>query len=121
MPRRRILRLNDLLRSEISDLLLRNVRDPRLSAMVSVTEVRVSDDLKHARVYVSVLGDAEDKKLAMQGLRAAQNYLRHELGNRIERLDIPQLVFELDESIERGARILATLQRVSPPTPPEES
>lgn len=117
MPRRRILRLNELLREELSELLRRNVRDPRLSAMVSITEVRVADDLKHAKVFVSVLGDDEEKKLAMQGLRAAHNYLRHELGNLIERLDIPQLAFELDDSIERGARILAALNQTPAPPP----
>ncbi len=118
MPRRRILRLNELLRTEISELLRRHVRDPRLSAMVSVTEVRTADDLKHAKVFVSILGDDDEKKLAMQGLRAAHNYLRHELGNRIDRLDIPQLAFELDDSIERGARILAALESDPPPPDP---
>jgi ribosome-binding factor A len=113
MPRRRILRLNELLRSELSELLRRFVRDPRLSTMVTITEVRMSNDIKRARVYVSVLGTPDEKKQAMQGLRAAHNYLRHELGNRIRELNIPQLDFELDESIERGARILSTLSDLS--------
>ncbi len=120
MPRRRVLRLNDLLRSEIAELLRRHVRDPRLSSpLVSVTEVRVTDDLKRARVFVSVLGEAEDKREVMRGLRAAHNYLRHELGNRFERLDIPQFDFELDDSIERGTRILSTLNEVVTPEPTE--
>lgn len=120
MPRRRVLRLNDLLRTEMSELLQRHVRDPRLSTMVSIMEVRVSDDLKHARVYVSILGDEAEKREAMKGLRAAHNYLRHELGNRITRLDIPHFEFVVDDSIERGTRILATLNEVLPPDSPEE-
>ena len=121
MPRRRILRLDNLLRSEISDLLQFHVRDPRINAMVSVVEVRVSDDLKHARIFVSILGDDAEKKETMRGLRAAHNYLRHELGNRIRQIDIPQLAFELDESIERGARILAAINELPPPLPDDES
>ena len=115
--RRRIMRLNHLLRQELSDLLLRQVNDPRLTAMVSITEVEVTPDLRYARVFVSVLGSPEEKKNVLIGLRSATKFLRHELSDRLDLRHVPWLTFFQDDSIERGARILSMLHELEPPAP----
>jgi len=110
---RRSARVNHILRQELSNLLLRQVKDPRLSAFVSLTEVRVSQDLRQARVFVSIMGSDEEKAAVLAGLRSAANYLRHELRELIDLRYIPALTFILDDSIERGVRILTTLSKLS--------
>ncbi len=110
--RRRVLRINDLLRQEISDILLRLLRDPRLGTLVSITEVRTSDDLQRARVFVSVLGNEVDRTAAFAALRAASQFIRRELSSRLDLKTIPDLSFHYDDSIERGARVLAALNEM---------
>ena len=112
--RRRILRLNDLLRQELSELLLRQAKDPRLKALLSITEVQTSPDLRHARAFVSTLGSQGEKDQVLAGLRSAVKYLRHELAGRLDLRYVPELTFYQDDSIERGARILAILQETGP-------
>jgi ribosome-binding factor A len=114
MPTRRQERVADLLQEEISDLLQREVRDPRLE-FVTVTAVKVSSDLRHARVYVSLLGSEEEQQAALVGLQHAAGFLRHELGARLSLRRVPDLAFVLDESIERGQRILELLDQLEKP------
>ncbi len=80
------------------------MRDPRLG-FLTVTEVAVSRDLRHASVFVSVLGDADAKTATMDGLRSAVGYIRRALGQRLQTRYTPDITFKLDESIERGARV----------------
>ena len=102
---RRTLRISELLREELSVLLQRNVRDPRLNRMLSITSVSVSSDLKQATVFVSAMGSEEEKSEVERGLEAAGSYLRRSLGERLSLRYIPRLAFQLDDSIERGARL----------------
>ena len=102
---RRTLRVSELLREELSALLQRNVRDPRLNRMLSITSVSVSSDLKQATVFVSAMGTQEEKSEVEKGLEAAGSYLRRSLGERLSLRYIPRLAFQLDDSIERGARL----------------
>ncbi|HID86496.1 MAG TPA: 30S ribosome-binding factor RbfA [Anaerolineae bacterium] len=111
MTTRRQERVADLLQEEISDLLQRKVRDPRLE-FVTVTAVKVSHDLRHARVYVSHLGSEEEQQAALAGLQHAAGFLRHELRARLSLRRVPELTFVLDESIERGQRILELLHQI---------
>ncbi|MBI4498839.1 MAG: 30S ribosome-binding factor RbfA [Chloroflexi bacterium] len=110
---RRHQRLNDLLRDELGNLLLHHTRDPRLATLVSITGVELSPDMRYAKVYTSILGVDEEKRAALQALRGAERYLRRELGERITMRRIPELQFQLDESIERGVRISQLLKQVS--------
>ena len=112
---RRTLRINELLREELSVLLQRNVRDPRLNRMLSVTSVSVSSDLKEATVHVSTMGTDEEKSEVFQGLQAAGSYLRKSLGNRLSLRYIPRLAFQMDDSIERGARLNSILNNLDLP------
>ena len=109
---RRIERLNEQFREEISDLLRRQVKDPRLGVFITVTQVSVSPDLSHAKVYVSVMGSAEEKQGALRGLDAASAFIRHELGERLSMRRTPRLTFRYDDSVEQGAHVLDLLDEV---------
>ncbi len=107
---RRTSRVSELLREEISDLVQRNLKDPRLEgAFLSITEVEVSADLRVAAVFVSHLGSAEERDDALAGLRSASAYLERELRRRLRMRRTPSLTFQFDPSIERGARLASTI------------
>ena len=110
----RIARVNDVIRREISELLMHEIRDPRLSGLLSVTEVDTSPDLRFAKVFVSVMGSEEEKRQVEQGLAAASGFLRRGLAERVTLRYIPELVFHRDESIERGSRLLELINEVAP-------
>ena len=109
---RRKLRVNGLLRAEIGDLLKRQVKDPRLGVFVSVTEVATSSDLRHAKVFVSILGSEQEKKEALRALTAASGFLRKQLSEHLALRRIPELNFVEDVSIEQGAHILELIKQV---------
>jgi ribosome-binding factor A len=109
----RIERVNSMIRRELSDLLQRQVKDPRLGEFVAVTEVSVSPDLKFAKVFVSQLGDEDDKERVLKGLVSASGYFRTELGKRLKMRYVPELHFIWDESIEHGDRISQLLDNVA--------
>jgi ribosome-binding factor A len=104
-------KLGELIAAEISDLLRTRVKDPRVG-FASITHVEVSGDLRHAKVFVSVMGSAEEREATMRGLKNATGFLRHELAGRITLRYMPEIVFKLDRSIEEGARILELIQHV---------
>jgi ribosome-binding factor A len=112
MASRRQRRVSELIHRELSQLLMRDVRDPRISG-VTITGVQITADLLLARIYYSVLGDAEAKKEARTGLESASGFLRTQLGARIRLRFVPELVFELDESAEYGRRIDELLDQIA--------
>ena len=112
MASRRILRLNELIRQELAELLRREMRDPRLAALISVTEVDTSPDLALSHVYVSVLGTDDETTQALRALRHASGYLRRELGDRLRLRRVPTLDFRLDPSLARGARVMELLRQI---------
>jgi ribosome-binding factor A len=109
MSSRRIERVGDLIRDELSDLLLREVNDPRLGGLISITRVEVSPDLFNARISVSVMADEKEQQEALRALNAAAAFFHRELKNRIELRRIPFLTFHLDTSIADGAKVLSHL------------
>lgn len=109
----RTTRVNELLRAEISELLLREVKDPRVSrGMITITEVQVSPDLRHAVVYVSHLGSESERSEALEGLKNSAHFLHRELVHRLSLRNVPELVFKFDPSIERGARLAELINQV---------
>ena len=110
---RRMARLNGLFQEELSDL-LREVRDPRLAEIVSITNVDIAPDLESAVVKVSVFGGDEEKQGTIAALVHAEPFLRRELLHRIRIRHIPSLHFLLDETIEEAAHILELMREVSP-------
>ncbi|PFG74989.1 ribosome-binding factor A [Tepidiforma thermophila] len=110
----RTTRVGELLRAEISELLLREVKDPRVSrGMVTITEVQVSPDLRRAVVYVSHLGSEQERAEALAGLQHSATFLHRELVHRLSLRHVPELVFRFDPSIERGARLAELIHQVS--------
>jgi len=110
---RRNERTSKLIQREISELIEHQVNDPRLSTLISVTRVSLSPDFKHAKVYVSILGDETDKREMLAGFNTASGFLRKELASRLKLKCIPQLSFHYDNSIERGARLLELMGQVN--------
>jgi ribosome-binding factor A len=111
---RRTDRVNDLLREELTTLLLREVKDPRVQqGMTTITEVEVSPDLRHAIVFVSHLGgDEHEREDVLVGLRKASHFLHAELVRRLNLRYVPELTFRFDPSIERGARLASLINEV---------
>ncbi|GBD10901.1 Ribosome-binding factor A [bacterium HR23] len=109
---RRLDRLNDLLREEVSAL-LREVKDPRLVGLVTITRVEVSEDLAHARVFFSVLGTEEERQSTAQALASAAGFLRRELAHRLTLRRIPELHFVPDVSMERAGRVLDIMRQLA--------
>ncbi len=113
--KRRTLRINDLLRDELSQLLRLEVKDPRVAGLVTITEVETSEDLRHAKVFVSVMGSEEQRSSTLEGLVAASGFLQRELKERLSMRRIPELSFVKDNSLERGAYLLQKIREVTSP------
>jgi ribosome-binding factor A len=106
---RRISRLCDQIQEEVSDILHRKMKDPRLG-FVTVTRVKLAADLSQSNIYVSVLGKPEDVTKTLTCLDGASSFIRSELGRRLRIKRIPELIFRHDDSGERGARIESILK-----------
>lgn len=106
-------RVGSLFREEISELLRREVKDPRLSGVFSVAEVEVTPDLRYAHIYISIMGSEEEKKGVMSGLESASGFIRRELAHRLQMRRIPELIFVRDDSIEKGSRLLRIIDELS--------
>lgn len=113
MASRRTARVGEQLRREISDLLQREVKDPRVEGAI-ITHVDVTADLFHARVFVSVGGDDAYRARVLEGLVAAAPFIRGELGRRLHLRRVPELRFELDRSLDHALRIEQLLREVMP-------
>lgn len=112
---RRTSRVNDLLREELSDLIQREVKDPRIGqGLTTIIEVEVSPDLRHATVFVSHLGDDAERDEVIRGLQRAAHFLQTELMHRLDMRRVPEFTFRFDPSIERGARLASLIHEVSP-------
>jgi len=109
---RRIERVNNLIRHEISELLQRQVKDPRLGNFVAVTEVSTSPDLKYAKIFVSCICSEGEKQKTLGALAAASGFLRNEMARRLRLRRIPELSFQWDDSIERGAHLQELIDKV---------
>ena len=108
---RRTERLNQFLREEISEL-LRQAKDPRLDSFVTITEVSISPDLRHAKIFVSVLGDEKEQERVLTGLASASRFFRRQLAPRLTMRLIPELAFVRDDSIEHGSHLLQIIDQV---------
>jgi ribosome-binding factor A len=104
-------KLGELIASELSDLLRTRVKDPRVG-FASITHVQVSGDLRHAKIFVSVMGTEKEQAATIQALKHATGFLRSELASRITLRYMPELVFKLDTSIEQGSRILELIREI---------
>ena len=110
---RRTERLNELIREEISELIRRQAKDPRLDCFLTVTKVNASPDLRNAKVFISIMGTEEEKKKAMSGLASASGFFHHELMKRLSLRRTPQLSFHQDDSIERATHVLDLMKEIA--------
>ena len=108
----RIDKINGEVMRELASI-IRNLKDTRIPLMTSVVKVSVTNDLRYAKAYISVMGDDETKKKAMEGLKSASGFIRREIGKKIDLRYTPEFIFELDDSIEHGARIEQLLNNLN--------
>lgn len=106
-------RVRKALIREVSDLLRKDIKDPRISGLVSVTDAEISQDCRHAKVFISVFGSDEDQKHTMVALDSSTGFIRSEIGKRIQMRFTPELKFILDNSLERGSRVTQLLDKIS--------
>jgi ribosome-binding factor A len=116
MATHRLDRINVLLRQEISQLVAHEVKDPRLSGLISITRVETTPDLSQAKVFVSVLGNADDKAKTLIALKSAAGFLQRSMRQNLTLRKVPAIEFHTDESIERAAEVLRLMKEVSPRT-----
>ncbi|MBM4043283.1 MAG: 30S ribosome-binding factor RbfA [Planctomycetes bacterium] len=126
MPNRRAARVAERIREDVSLFLLRDLRDPRLE-LVTITRVEATDDLKHATVYFSVLGDEAKRRTAERGLASARGLIRSRVAKGLGLREAPDLAFEFDPSIAKAIELSRLLDQVgaelrakNPPTEPAE-
>lgn len=118
-PYKRSARVSDLLREEVADIVMHKLKDPRLG-FITVTGAKVSDDLRHSIIFISVLEDSKQEE-TLRILGSSARFIRNELSRRIKMKFIPDLVFRLDESIRYGAKIDRLLDEVKPGDAPPEN
>ncbi len=108
--RYRRLKLQDLLREEISSIILRDIKDPGLG-MVTILDVKMTEDLKHAKVYYSIYGNEEEKEKTASALKRSKGYIKFLLGERLKLRYMPEIAFVVDDSYEKMARIEEILKK----------
>ncbi len=119
---RRVSRVAELIKREVSQMLIHDIKDDRVGAgLVSVTDVVVSGDLQHAKIFVSVYGSEEAKMETMAGLKSATGFVRTELGQRVRLRRTPEVIFQEDSSIERGTKVLSLLNQLNSDRPADEN
>lgn len=117
---RRIERVASMVKREVSLMLLNGIKDDRVGAgMVSVTDVIVSGDLQHTKIFVSIYGTDEAKAETMEGLKSATSYVRSQLGQRLQLRRTPEVIFLEDHSLERGDKMLILLNQLSADRKPD--
>ena len=110
---RRVERVASLIRREVSELLISGIRDERVNqGMITITEVDLSGDLQHCKIFVSIFGDSEHRVNTLEGLVSSTGFLKGELARRLQMRRAPEIVFQLDLGIEKGTNVLNLLGRL---------
>ena len=108
----RLGRINEELRKEISNIITFELKDPNITGLISVTKVKITPDLKYAKVYVSIL-NAKSNEKTLQGLKDSSGFIRTQIAKTINLRITPQLVFEIDDSIEYGMKIDSIIKKLN--------
>ena len=111
MGQLRVEKLQELMKQEVSQMILRELKDPRIG-FVTVTQVEVTGDLREAKIYVSIMGNEQQVKDSWQGLQSALGFIRREIGKRIRLRFTPEISFALDKSLDYSAHIQELLQKI---------
>ena len=110
---KRMIRINDEIRKEVSEILRSELKDPRIGTITSVLKVETTNDLKYCKVYVSILGDEDKKKETIEVLKNASGYIRKLIAERINLRCTPEFKFILDDSLEYGIKISKLIDEIS--------
>ncbi len=113
MNKKRLSRIAEEIKRVVSQLIQREIKDHRISPLTSINKVEVTNDLSYAKIYISVMGNDEDKENTLTGLKSAKGFIRREIGNRIDLRHAPEPVFYLDESIEQSLYISKLIEEVN--------
>ena len=113
MNDKRINRISEEVKKVVSELIFREIKDPRISGLPSVNRVIVTKDLKTAKIYISVLGNEEEKTNTIKGLENAKGFVRSEIGKRISLRHVPEPIFYLDNSIEEALYMTQLIEKVN--------
>jgi ribosome-binding factor A len=109
----RMIRINDEIQRELSNIIRSEVKDPRIGSLTSVIRVETTSDLKYCKVFISVLGNDEEKDGVMKGLKNAGGFIRHLLAERVNLRNTPELLFKLDNSVEYSVRMNKLINEIS--------
>jgi ribosome-binding factor A len=112
MSSHRIERVNEQIKREISDLIQHQLRDPRLTEFVAVTEVATSPDYKHAKIFISSMGGQQEEEQVLAALNSASGFLRSSIAKRMKMRYTPELHFTWDNSIEHGDKVLRLIDQI---------
>ena len=121
MASMRIDRISEEMKKALSEILLHDIKDPRMSSFVSVLRVDLSGDLSYAKIHLSILGDTQIKKDTIEALKSARGYITRELGKKIKIRKLPQLIFIEDTSIEYAIHMEKMLNSIKPESKPESN
>ncbi|MCD5397435.1 30S ribosome-binding factor RbfA [candidate division NPL-UPA2 bacterium] len=111
MASRRVEKVAEAIKEEVSLIIQGEVKDPRIG-FLTVTAVELSNNLRYAKIFISVYGSQEEKVKALKGLQSATRFIRREIGHRIQLRYTPEIVFKWDESIEKGAHVSSLLRQI---------
>lgn len=111
MASNRIKRISEEVKKCISTMLINGIKDPRITSMISVTDVEVTNDLRYAFVYISILGG--NKEESLEGLNSARGYIRREVGKSVKLRYAPEIIFKIDDSLDRGMYMDALIKKVT--------
>ena len=104
-------KMRELLKQEVSDIIRREIKDPRLG-FLTVTDAAITADMRHAKIFVTILGDEQQRKQSMDVLKHAQRFIRNEFGKRVRMKTLPDIQFFYDEAVDRGVRIFELLEEI---------
>lgn len=111
MAHRRVERVAEAIKEEVSLIIQKDVKDPRIG-FLTVTAVELSDDLRYVKIFISAYGGQEEKIKSLKGLQSATRFIRREVGRRVKLRYTPEIIFKWDESMEKGARINELLRQI---------
>ena len=109
----RMVRINDEIQLEIAEIIRTEIKDPRMGKMVSVVKVETTQDLKFCKVYISVLGDENEKKSTMEALKSAEGFIRRLVAERVNLRLTPKLIFKEDDSLEYSIRMSQLIDKIA--------
>ncbi|MBZ9608277.1 30S ribosome-binding factor RbfA [Clostridium estertheticum] len=109
-------RINEEIKKDVSNTIQNKIKDPRLSAMVSVTKVDTTKDLSYTKIYVSIFGDKNAKKETLQALKSSTSLIRKEIGSHVKLRHVPQVIIEVDETIERAIHLEGIFNQIKEKT-----